>query len=576
MRSFAGIAVFMIFIAMQLRGQISTFNQGLEGWTITGDAQNGGGLPDFRPIGGNPDGHLTATDDNQGGTWYWVAPPNFLGNKCSAYGANLSFDLKQDQTDSQSNNVDIYLSGGGINLTYNTAANPGLDWTRYSVELKEGKWRLNTLNGAICTQQDMKKVLANVTRLWIRGEYASGPTDMGGIDNVVLPVFIEFDLDANDNSGALQKDYRSNKLCYTGGVSAIADSDLVVSSMLPIDSILIENSTKDNLGKFIWVALDTSQIQIMVSGEALLLKNKGSARDSDFSKLIQKISFVLFESLLGNDVFIDYRVFAGACGPYSNIRTTIPVHNARYIGLNTDTVLCDYSSPVNLGNLAKINPTLAGSWTPSTNSKNDIYQPGIEHYNRFVYKIPALWGCKADSIFLKINLVKRADSILPNLKYLCKEQRLDLRPLRAYATYLWSTGETTSGIKVVDSGVYAVTVSDQNCAYADTVDLSLVTCTACQFYVPNIFTPNQDGKNDDFGVFGSCIPDSYSLQVFSRWGERVFSTGDFSQHWDGTFKGRKMDDGVFVYHWSATYEYYGEVYYVERQGDVALIAWEQN
>jgi gliding motility-associated-like protein len=399
---------------------------------------------------------------------------------------------------------------------------------------------------------------------------------MGGIDNVILPVFLDFDLDLDDNSGAFVKDYRANRICYTGGLSAITDSDLVVRSMLPIDSILIENTTTGNLGSFVWTNLDTSKVALQWRVGVLVLKNKGSAKDVDFSTLIQQLKFELVESLLGEDVVLTFAVFAGGCGPYTNIRTTIPIYNARYVGLNTDTVLCDYSAPVNLGNLAKINTTLQGAWTPNTSTNDGVFVPNLENNRRFVFKTSALWGCKADSIFLKINLVKRADSILPNLKYLCKDQRLDLRPVRAYEGYLWNTGATTSGIRVEEGGLYAVTVVEAQCQFADTVDLSLVTCTSCQFYVPNIFTPNNDGKNDDFGVLSNCIPERYRLQIFSRWGERVFVSEEINKRWDGTFKGKKMDDGVFVFHWSATYEYYGTVYQIEKQGDVALISWEQN
>jgi gliding motility-associated-like protein len=79
-------------------------------------------------------------------------------------------------------------------------------------------------------------------------------------------------------------------------------------------------------------------------------------------------------------------------------------------------------------------------------------------------------------------------------------------------------------------------------------------------YVPNIFTPNEDGVNDFFNVFTDpvTVTKIKSFQVFSRWGEAVYELKDFvagslSGGWDGTYKGEKMNPGVFV--WQVVVEY---------------------
>jgi len=69
------------------------------------------------------------------------------------------------------------------------------------------------------------------------------------------------------------------------------------------------------------------------------------------------------------------------------------------------------------------------------------------------------------------------------------------------------------------------------------------------FYVPNSFTPNGDDKNDYFmpkGAFHDVK--SYSLDVFNRWGEKVYSTDNYNaKGWDGTFKGADSPNGAYVY-----------------------------
>ncbi|MES2704861.1 MAG: T9SS type B sorting domain-containing protein, partial [Bacteroidota bacterium] len=81
---------------------------------------------------------------------------------------------------------------------------------------------------------------------------------------------------------------------------------------------------------------------------------------------------------------------------------------------------------------------------------------------------------------------------------------------------------------------------------ADTVVKTIVVGEDFSVYVPDAFTPNSDGKNDIFQPKGVGIA-SYNLQVFNRWGEKMFQSNDFLKGWDGTFKGGlcKMD----VYTW---------------------------
>lgn len=67
------------------------------------------------------------------------------------------------------------------------------------------------------------------------------------------------------------------------------------------------------------------------------------------------------------------------------------------------------------------------------------------------------------------------------------------------------------------------------------------------FYMPNSFTPNEDARNDTFGPVGEGIS-VYELVIFNRWGEIVFQTKSFSEHWDGLGPlGDPLPGGVYVY-----------------------------
>jgi gliding motility-associated-like protein len=111
-------------------------------------------------------------------------------------------------------------------------------------------------------------------------------------------------------------------------------------------------------------------------------------------------------------------------------------------------------------------------------------------------------------------------------------------------SYLWSTGETTSSISVNKTGLYFVTVKDNGCPASDTVS---VTPGDCEVYFPSAFTPNNDSKNDIFGVATETTLNYFSMQIFNKWGQLVFTSNDTGKKWDGTFKGKDVPNGTYVW-----------------------------
>ena len=85
-------------------------------------------------------------------------------------------------------------------------------------------------------------------------------------------------------------------------------------------------------------------------------------------------------------------------------------------------------------------------------------------------------------------------------------------------------------------------------------------------YVPNVFTPNNDGMNDRFGVAGQNIKD-LDMTILNRWGEVVFHTNNVHEEWDGSFHGQISGNTVYIYQISAK-GYDGEE--VNKTGNVTL------
>lgn len=164
------------------------FNKGGDdGWTVIGDAQGASSAPTYKATGGVANtGYVEATDDVQGGVWYWAAPAKYLGNVGLAYGLSLSFALQQSSLSNQFSSPDIILESGETRLVYRFRHHPNTTWTPYTVQLQPGyNWHVGDLNGPTPTGTQFYDTLQFLTALRIRGEFVTGP-DTDGLDNVVL------------------------------------------------------------------------------------------------------------------------------------------------------------------------------------------------------------------------------------------------------------------------------------------------------------------------------------------------------------------------------------------------------
>lgn len=113
---------------------------------------------------------------------------------------------------------------------------------------------------------------------------------------------------------------------------------------------------------------------------------------------------------------------------------------------------------------------------------------------------------------------------------------------------------------------YVVVATDQNgCTEQATVLVSVIELRS--IFVPNIFTPNNDGNNDELKVLGSDIA-QINFALFDRWGSKVFQTNDFNTGWDGTYNGNDAQTGVYAYTLQVTFTDGKEQFF---KGNVTLV-----
>lgn len=87
-------------------------------------------------------------------------------------------------------------------------------------------------------------------------------------------------------------------------------------------------------------------------------------------------------------------------------------------------------------------------------------------------------------------------------------------------------------------------------------------------YSPTAFSPDGDGVNDLFKVYGQGMSD-FKIEIYTRWGQMVYKSYQLNEGWDGTFKGKNLPTGTYVYRIKTSK--YGEDKKLIKSGTVALV-----
>ncbi|MEP6597342.1 MAG: gliding motility-associated C-terminal domain-containing protein [Ginsengibacter sp.] len=154
-------------------------------------------------------------------------------------------------------------------------------------------------------------------------------------------------------------------------------------------------------------------------------------------------------------------------------------------------------------------------------------------------------GCSFDSAFAGI------EQSLPIVKLgadaaICSGFDVTLSVAYQGAGYLWSNGSTNNTITVKNKGVYWVQTILNGCSFKDSIELKLQECP-CTVQMPNAFSPNNDGLNDLYKPVLGCVPTTFNLSVYNKFGQSVFMTKDYKNYWNGTVNGKPLPAGAYVY-----------------------------
>jgi gliding motility-associated-like protein len=138
----------------------------------------------------------------------------------------------------------------------------------------------------------------------------------------------------------------------------------------------------------------------------------------------------------------------------------------------------------------------------------------------------------------------------------------------------WENGSTEPWCEATQAGTYAVEVSDDCSTERLTYGVAWGNdVPATYLYVPNAFSPNGDGTNESFQAYSLNPVDfqTFELKVFDRWGNQLFETGNPETGWDGTFRGKPVDTGVYAWFLKTKVFACGRVLEVFKRGDLTLL-----
>ena len=235
------------------------------------------------------------------------------------------------------------------------------------------------------------------------------------------------------------------------------------------------------------------------------------------------------------------------------------------VNLGNDTALCEGENLDIFSN--ETNPFYTYLW--STNEGGgyiNISKSGI-------YELTVTNGACSDSDDIKLQINPLPNSKLGNDTILCFEDLpngLVLDPGRVGVDFIWNTTAISQSININKPGVYIVDItSDDGCVSQDVIKIRQ-DCPAV-VWLPNAFTIDGDNLNDSWVIQGRGVFDVKVL-VFNRWGELIWTGNGIGDFWDGTFKGKPVQQDVYVYRLTYNYLNVNEALKMQsRVGKITLI-----
>ncbi|ASU34169.1 Ig-like domain-containing protein [Mucilaginibacter xinganensis] len=233
------------------------------------------------------------------------------------------------------------------------------------------------------------------------------------------------------------------------------------------------------------------------------------------------------------------------------------------VNAGPDQSVCSQTSNVQLDGNVKIaggglwKTSGTGTFSPSANQLNAAYMPSAADVaagsvNLILFATSA-GPCDIASDTMKVSFIPPPTVNAGGTRYVLRNRTITLMPTVGdeNVQYLWTPNLDISSNTVknpVITGVvdrtYTLQITDaRGCINTDTARVIV----SPEIITPNTFTPNADGVNDQWNIKGLIAYTDATVDIFTRYGQKVYHSIGYSKPWDGVFNGKKLPAGVYYY-----------------------------
>ena len=240
-------------------------------------------------------------------------------------------------------------------------------------------------------------------------------------------------------------------------------------------------------------------------------------------------------------------VNSGGCSSRDSI--TVDFLTTPPLDLGNDTILCEGQTLELMINI----PGLTYEWQDrSTDSVFTVSQPGL-----YWVEVTNENGCSSsDSVVIEL-MHFNAEFSYEEIPCINQIQFINLSLDTTESYWDFGDGSTSNEnnpihVFSINKQYHVILIVNPGSACPDTAQASIPfddVTMGDTLFIPNVFSPNGDGKNDYFEITGGDSPcnNSNRLMIFNRWGEKVFETEGKELKWDGTKNGASLANGTYFY-----------------------------
>jgi len=210
------------------------------------------------------------------------------------------------------------------------------------------------------------------------------------------------------------------------------------------------------------------------------------------------------------------------------------------LSLGKDTVICE-------GDTLSIGQDLDGSYTYLWNNGSVQSTIDIEDEGLYWVDIELQNLCSTSDTILVTKLLKPELGSLQDI-LLCENESIELTVENKYGTVVWNN-TTEGGSYLLRNYEGPLSVRSQNVCGGDSTSflVTLQNCY-CDIEYPTAFTPNNDILNETLNPYVNCPKlTSFNIQIYNRWGEKLFESDELNTSWDGSFNGSPVQNGVYFW-----------------------------